>query len=304
MWRRFANTKANWSWTHHSCRLWTASWLRGLSSASAVQRLRGPVGASVGAQDTVCPVDCGRGPLRTSQHSWLPLHSPLDDISSWVTSLQKGKKTPWNPTCTAHTEHLTPTATSVSCNSRRDKVNWVWTSMKDTANSHLSLCIWKKEKRKVFLGARRQNEAMLVFTEFQILHCFFSRAPPRLGPTAVARLFVYTDSTFNHMDASLQQLSLFSAAANLSICTVYKEQTFLHPEQTLNTSMVWIQKLETHTRSHCEKWVFSSGLSQDRSSAQMHVCAETATRRFCFPTWVLFVEAFLWLTDNNTSLYW
>lgn len=66
-----------------------------LSSPSPVQCLRQAAWPSAGVQDSFCPQSI-------SLHSWLTLHSPVDDISSWVTSLLEENKTHWKHIFCAH----------------------------------------------------------------------------------------------------------------------------------------------------------------------------------------------------------
>lgn len=108
------------------------------------------------------------GPLtRTSEHfTAFMAHTSLPGrwhlFSGHLDSPFKENETQWkSPLCTSQWEHLTQTTTSVSCNSLRANINWVWTSMKDTANSHLDVCIWK-----ILRGAGSWSEAMLVFAEY------------------------------------------------------------------------------------------------------------------------------------------
>lgn len=163
-----------------------ASSVHGLSSPSAAQHLHDPVQLFAGVQDTVYPLDHWPGP---SQHSWPTLHSPVDDISSWVTSTPLSKRIRHNEG-TSQWGHLTLTTTSVSCNSLRANINWVWTCTKDTANSHLNVCIWKILR----WGRELENSHVSVCRiqhKFQILYCFFSEVHLSSGRRPSACLFVY-----------------------------------------------------------------------------------------------------------------
>lgn len=173
-------------WAHHSGPLLTAaaSLIHGSPSPSAVQHRRDPVWPSAGVQDTVCPLDHWPEPQSISQPAWRALHSPVDDISSRVTSTPLSKRMRHKGWAySSEWEHFPLTTTSVSCNSLRANINWVWTSMKDTANSHLNVCVWK-----ILRGAGSWSEAMLVLAQNTArvpdFVLFLLRGPSQLRQTA------------------------------------------------------------------------------------------------------------------------
>lgn len=139
-------------WAYHSGPLCMAavSSAHGFSSPSAVQPLRS-------VQDTACPLDHWPGFQSISQHSWPTLHSTVDDIASRVTSTPLSKRTRHSER--AYSVHITVSA--LDSNYHLPPAVTVWTSMKDTANSHLNVCIWT-----ILCGAGRWSEAMLVFAEY------------------------------------------------------------------------------------------------------------------------------------------
>lgn len=158
-----------------------ASSTHGFSSPSAAHD---PLQPSAGVQDTVCPLHHSPGPQSISQHSWPTLHSPMDDIFSRVTSAPLSERMRHNKGAySSQREHLILTTASVSCNSPSADINWVWTNMKDTANSHLNVCIWK-----ILLGAGSWSEAMLVLVQNSTwvpdFVLFLSRGPSQLRQTA------------------------------------------------------------------------------------------------------------------------
>lgn len=144
-------------WAHRSGPPLTAaaSLIRGSPSPSAVQHRHDPVRPSAGVQDTVRPLDHWPEPQSISQPAWPTLHSPVDDIASRVTSTPLSKRTRHKDWAySSEREHFPLTTTSVSCNSLRANINWVWTSMKDTANSHSNVCVWKKSSVVPGAGAK------------------------------------------------------------------------------------------------------------------------------------------------------
>lgn len=97
---------------------------------------------------------------------------------------------------------------SVSCNSLRANINWVWTRMKDTANIRLNVCI-----RKVVCGAGSWSGAMLVLarntTRAPDFVIFLFRGPSRAQPDGRERLFVYR---------ALSPLSTLQMRPSVSCC--------------------------------------------------------------------------------------
>lgn len=102
---------------------------------------------------------------------------------------------------------------SVSCNSLRANINWVWTRMKDTANIRLKsrLWCWELEWSHVSVSAEYNTSSRFCNISFQRS---VSGPARRQGASVCLQSF---KSTFNLADASLGQLLLTSAAANLSV---------------------------------------------------------------------------------------
>lgn len=134
-----------------------------------------------------CPERClSSGPLtRTSEHfTAFMAHTSLPVrwhfFSGHLRFPFKEKKAWWWSIYSSQWERLTLTMTSVSCNSLRANINWVWTSMKDTANSHFIVCIWK-----ILGGAGSWSESMLVLaqntTRVPDFALFLFRGPSRLS---------------------------------------------------------------------------------------------------------------------------
>lgn len=113
----------------------------------------------------------------------------------WTTSLLRSPRLPFQrerDTMKEHARHSEstwlwpppPSAGTVWAN-----INWVWTSMKDTANSHLNVCIWT-----ILRGAGSWRAAMLVFAEYNTSSRFcivsFQRSISS-GRRQGACLFVY-----------------------------------------------------------------------------------------------------------------
>lgn len=183
-----------------------------------------------------CPEPCpASGPLsRISEHStaFMVLYVSL----RWMTSLLGSPQLPFQKrrrhsegAYSLQWERLTQTAASVSCNGSRAKINWVWTSMKDTANSHLNVCIWKKR----LCGARSWIAAMLVLRhKASARFCFSFLFSASIWAQADngERLFVRSlKSTFKLL-CSLSATTI----ANLSICAIYRG--LWHPWWMLNTT--------------------------------------------------------------------
>jgi len=82
---------------------------------------------------------------------------------------------------------------------------------------------------------------MLVFADYNVSSRFCIVSSQRsISAERVSVCLQSRKPTFNLTDASHRQPPR-SAAANLSIYTIYKEQTSLPPEQIINTSTLWIQ---------------------------------------------------------------
>lgn len=161
--------------THHSCFLWLVcvSSARGLSSLC--------VRGAAAVQDPVCPVE-RRGPQSLCLHSWLTLHSPVDDIPPRVTSLRKRRRQG-----KLGALHITGTtvATVSAASVRRRRVKRVFTSRKNAAairmfafesswwcreleRSHVSVCSSSRlcivsPQRSIW--AQQTDSACCLFTE-------------------------------------------------------------------------------------------------------------------------------------------